>query len=271
VSDDAIDRDAVHALEDNLWGMWSRFGRGEGCALHVEHDALWFDTPIPTLPYNAVLRFAATEEPDARIDTIFEHYQARGVPFLWFVHPTSQPSDLSERLESRGLEEIEVCPGMSMRLDELPPLPVLPPGVEIDEVDEESEVREFLELVSWRWDIPEEAVPLVRSVTCEFHLGKGQEVRCWLARKDGAPVAKVVLHLGHDGIAGIYGVATKPEARGLGMATTLTLQALHEARDEGYERAILHSTPMAQSLYARIGFRPVSPFRIYAPPGSLHL
>jgi GNAT superfamily N-acetyltransferase len=261
----------VRALEDNLWGMWSRFGRGKDCTLHVDDDATWFDTPIPTLPYNAVLRFASPGDPDRRIDAIFDHYKERGVPFLWFVHPTSLPGDLPTRLEARGLEEVEVCPGMSMRLDALPALPELAPGVEVDEVDEESEVREFLELVSWRWEIPEEAVPLVRSVTAEFHLGKGQEVRCWLARKNGVPVAKVVLHLGADGSAGIYGVATKPEARGLGLATALTLQALHEARQEGYERAILHSTPMAESLYSRIGFRPVSPFRIYAPPGSLHL
>lgn len=42
-------KDAVlRALEENLWEMWSNFGRGPSCTLHDEGDALWFDTPIPS-------------------------------------------------------------------------------------------------------------------------------------------------------------------------------------------------------------------------------
>ena len=73
------------------------------------------------------------------------------------------------------------------------------------------------------------------------------------------------------GVAGIYGVATKPEARGLGLARILTLQALREARLGGYDRGVLHSTPMARSLYEKIGFRTYSRFRIFAPPQTFHL
>jgi hypothetical protein len=70
---DANDQAAVQGLERNLWEMWSRFGRGDGCALHEEADAIWIDTPIPTLPYNAVLRFAAEDDVDRRIDALFDH------------------------------------------------------------------------------------------------------------------------------------------------------------------------------------------------------
>jgi hypothetical protein len=52
----------VTKLEQNLWSMWSRFGRGDGCRLHEREDALWFDTPIATLPNNGVLRFSAEED-----------------------------------------------------------------------------------------------------------------------------------------------------------------------------------------------------------------
>ena len=47
---EAPDGAALDALERNLWRMWSRFGRGDGCGLHEHDDALYFDTPIPTLP-----------------------------------------------------------------------------------------------------------------------------------------------------------------------------------------------------------------------------
>jgi len=52
-------------------------------------------------------------------------------------------------------------------------------------------------------------------------------------------------------------VFTKPEARGRGLATAVLTAALRDARDRGARTATLQSTPMAESLYVRHGFRPV--------------
>jgi ribosomal protein S18 acetylase RimI-like enzyme len=268
---DPNDRVVVQALEQNLWEMWSRFGRGDGCVLHEEADAIWFDTPIPTLPYNAVIRFAAEDDVDRRIDAIFDHYRRRGVPFMWIAHPSAQPPDLDERLRARGVEEAEVCPGMSMNLADLPEQEETPAGFEIREATEEADMSEVLELVAWRWGVPQEVIPLLAPVTRAFEVGSpGGAVRTWIAEQHGVPVAKAVVNLA-AGVAGIYGVATKPEVRGLGLARILTLQALREARERGYDRGVLHSTPVARSLYEKIGFRTYSPFRIFAPPQTFHL
>ena len=95
-------------------------------------------------------------------------------------------------------------------------------------------------------------------------------MRCWLALIDGKPVSKALLNL-DAGSAGIHGVATKPEARGKGLARILTLNALHTARESGYRIAMLHSSPMARSLYEKIGFRQVSEVRVYASGGTFHV
>lgn len=76
--------DVCRGLEENLWSLWSRFGRGDGCSLHEEHGAAWFDTPIPTLPYNAVIRFTSEHDVDRRIDafsliTVGEAYRSCGL------------------------------------------------------------------------------------------------------------------------------------------------------------------------------------------------
>jgi hypothetical protein len=42
----------IQELESNLWEYWSHFGRGPGCTLHDEENTLWFETPIPILPYS---------------------------------------------------------------------------------------------------------------------------------------------------------------------------------------------------------------------------
>ncbi|HUF52876.1 MAG TPA: hypothetical protein VMR52_03770 [Dehalococcoidia bacterium] len=137
--------------------MWSRFGRGNACRLHDPDGAIWFDTPIPTLPYNMVIKFVVGEDADQRINEIFDHYGRRKVPFAWLVHPSAQPGDLSDRLRARGLEEAEEAMGMAMDLAGLPSPDEVPAGVEIEEVDEQSEVMEFLELTAWRWEVPKDA------------------------------------------------------------------------------------------------------------------
>lgn len=261
----------VTALEQNLLALWSRFGRGDGCTLHELGDAVWFDTPARTLPYNAVLRFAPERDIEARIDALFEHYRERRVPFLWMVHPTTRPHDLADRLKARGMEEVEVCPGMWMDLRGLPGIGDPPDGITIDEVTDAPGASSLLELIAWRWELPPDEVRLLGGITRAFDVGRtGGAVRCWVARQGTMPVAKVVMNLAARA-AGIYGVATKPNARGLGLARLLTLHALHAARREGYELGVLHSTPMAQRMYERIGFRVEAPFGIFAPPHTLHV
>jgi GNAT superfamily N-acetyltransferase len=270
--------DAIRALEGNLWDLWSNFGRGPGCTLYEEGGALWFDTPIPTLPYNAVLRFTVTQRAegqrpshvDTRIDTLVAHYRRRGVPCMWIVHPTAQPADLGERLLARGLEESELVTGMVADLEHLPEAPPVLAGIEVHEADDETDVRHVFELISWRWQIPPEAKDHHRALNEAFMLGTPEaKVRCWLACRDGVPVSKVVLNCA-AGAAGIHGVATKPEARKLGLARLLTILALQQARQEGYRMAVLHSSPMAVSLYAKLGFEAAADFWVYTS-GVLHL
>jgi GNAT superfamily N-acetyltransferase len=267
----SLESDAVRALEENLWALWSRFGRGDGCTLHEERDALWYDTPISVLPYNAVLRFCVDQDADRRIDALFDHYRRRGVPFFWIVHPSARPADLAQRLRRRGLEQIEECAGMSADLAALPPPPSPPAGTRIAEVTSADRLGDFLELVAWRWNIPAAAAASLPAVTRAFELGvPGSAARVWLAWQGGVPVAKVGLYLA-AGAAGLYGVATRPQARGQGLARALTLHAFSAARDAGHRLGVLHSTPMARSLYDRLGFRSHAGFGIFAPPHSLHL
>ena len=254
----------LQALEHNLWGFWSWFGRGPGCALHDEGDALWFETPIPTLPYNMVLRFAVTSDIDSRIDSIIDHYRHRRVAFLWIIHPSSMPKDLGDRLSERGLVEIEVYSGMAANLANMPQLQSAPEGFEIRELDNETAANYLVDFAAWRWHVPEEAKSHLRVYAQVLRIGAPSPIlRCWMAWCGGVPVSKAAVYCG-AGAAGIYAVATRPQARGQGLAGTVTLEALRAAREKGYQLAVLHSTPMAENLYAKLGFCHVAPFRAFA-------
>jgi GNAT superfamily N-acetyltransferase len=257
---------AIAELEDNLWDMWSAFGRGEGCRLIDRPELLLFETPIPHIPYNS----GVEDRIDDTIDEVLAAYTRRQVPLVWVVHPTSRPHDLDARLEARGLVEAEVCSGMVASLSELPPPTPFPEGVDVQPLGPAGR-DEFVELVAWRYSLPPLAAAPLLSIMEVARFGHPEcRTKAWVARIDGRIVAKVILHL-TAGSAGLYGVATRLEARGLGLASNLTSLAFDHARTLGSTVGVLHSTPVAVKLYRDLGFRHAADFRLFSTPGTLHL
>lgn len=254
----------IREIEINFWDTWSNFGCGPGCTLHDEGDALWFETPIPIIPYNVILKFQVERNIDQRIEDLVNHFTLRKVPLLWIVHPTSKPLDLSCRLQKRGLLHIEIAPCMARGLADMPQVPPLPDGVEVREVIEESDVIEFQELTVWRWGVPQDHCQQLQAIVERFRVGKpGSKTRMWLAWHDGFPISKLATYYG-EGSVGIYGVVTKTEERGQGLASFLIIEAMKAAREAGQKLAVLHSSPLAENLYKRLGFHTVTQFHLFA-------
>lgn len=263
------DPDEVALIEENLWSLWAQFGRGPGGCVHESATSLWFESAIPVPPYNMVVRFRGDHTADAEIDNIFARFRERGVRFIWMIHPTAQPTDLRDRLRARGFDEVEELTGMVADLSSLPDAE-LPAGIDIHEVTPGHELAMYSEFVAGRWNVPADAIEHLQMIFQIVQLGvPGSPNRAWMAFKDGVALSKVVLHE-TPGVIGVYGAATKPEARGLGLARAVCLRALSEARARGHDRAVLHSTPMALGLYRALGFRPVAPFGVFTTPNSFY-
>lgn len=251
-------------VEKNFWEMWSTFGRGPGCALHESEDVIWFENPIPIIPYNGVLKFKVEDDVDGRIDEIVSRFVQRGASFMWVVHPTSAPLDLAERLETRGLREVERISGMARHLDNLPKVPGLPMGFALRKVEEERDAGAFINFALWRWGVPEHFERQLHETLQLFRFGEpGTRSHGWQVFQGERAVAKIGLYVS-DSSAGIYAVGTRPEARRKGLARILTLTALQHAKHLRRNIAVLHSTPMAVGLYRSLGFTEVAPMRLYA-------
>lgn len=254
----------ITELEENLWATWSLFGRGPGCSLHDEEDLLGFDTPIPTIPYNGVLRCRAPADVDRVIQGLVEHFRQRKAQFMWILHPSSALPDLARRLVDHGLTDVEPLPGMTRTLDNLPELPPPPDGIEIRKVANERDASALYQFAAWRWHVPPEHQTIYESIASGFGYGSpGAKVHMGQAWRGDDPVAKAGMAL-TDTSAGIYAVVTRPEARCLGLARMLTLTALHDAKRRGLPMAVLHSSPMAESLYRGLGFQTMAEFRLFA-------
>ena len=261
--------EVIHQVELNLWETWSNFGYGPGCTLHEENDLSWFETPIPILPYNTVLRFQLEQNVDERIDSLIRRYTERNVAQLWIVHPSSTPKDLTKRLAQCGLHEIEIVPGMARLLENLPEPPTTPPGIEIREALDDHDLAEVHNLAAWRWEVPDEFRPQLNRMIEAFNIGEyGSKTRFWLAWKDGKAVSKIGLYNG-SGSAGIYGIVTLPEARGIGLASILMDVAMKVAMEMGHKLCVLDSSPPAENLYKRLGFITVAPIPLYSSVNAL--
>jgi GNAT superfamily N-acetyltransferase len=154
---------------------------------------------------------------------------------------------------------------MGRSLENLPDMLPIPYGVEIREAIGETDLIELYGLAAWRWGVPDEHRPQLRKMIEKFEIGeRTSNTRFWLAWKDGVPISKIGMYNG-SGSAGIYGVATKPEARGLGIASILMNVAMQAAKEMGHNLAVLDSSPLAEKLYQRLGFINVAPLRLYSP------
>jgi GNAT superfamily N-acetyltransferase len=77
-----------------------------------------------------------------------------------------------------------------------------------------------------------------------------------IGRVDGEPACVAMTYETAD-VIGVYGVGTVPSHRGHGYATALMTHLLHRFGDRP---VILQPTPVAESLYARLGFTEIGRF-----------
>jgi GNAT superfamily N-acetyltransferase len=83
-----------------------------------------------------------------------------------------------------------------------------------------------------------------------------------LARVDGRPACTVqVLLAGED--AGVYAVATVPEARGRGLARCLHYVLLQRARDLGARTTTLQASKLGRPVYAALGYESFGPMNMW--------
>jgi len=69
----------------------------------------------------------------------------------------------------------------------------------------------------------------------------------------------------HDGDCGLFNVSTLEAARRRGLGTALAARHLRDAVERGCSTASLQSTPMAERVYAAVGFRDLGRIHEYVP------
>lgn len=149
-----------------------------------------------------------------------------------------------------GFQLAEDMPLMALDLARLD-VPAAPDGYRIARADAGLD-EDWVEAMSIGYELPR---PLVAP------MGPGTIGD----RLDGTPVEFHVVHHGrepvgtsmftsHDGVVGVYCIATAPAHRGRGIGAWATAAPLAALRDAGHHTAVLQSSLMGAPVYRRLGF-----------------
>jgi len=204
---------------------------------------LWTLTSIPFGFANSVLRAQLTpENADAAIEAATARCKAKNVSMLWWTGPATKPADLATYLERHGFACHEAT-GMTVDLRALPDSLSTPLGFTIEQVNDADPLTRWNSAFATGMGIP----GATADAFLDLWRGLGfpsQTLRYYLGWLNGEPVATSQLFLA-AGIAGIYTVATVPEARRRGIGAAITLAPLHQARGMGYRWAFCKLRPWA--------------------------
>lgn len=244
----------IAALEANVEAGYIRLGQAFGAELHDEPDTLWFTTGIPLQVPNGVVRFqAAPHEANERVNALLAEYAQRHAPSCWLLNPSTTPSDLAERLQARDFF-CEFAPGMASDLHTVDFAVPPPAGLNVQLVADESAMADWLRALTVGSSFPPEIERVLVDLLEHLGFQLSSTVRFFLGSLNGQPVSTSMLFLG-GGIAGIYCVATVPDARQRGFGAALTRAAMREGLASGYHIAGLQSSQMGLHVYQRLGFR----------------
>ncbi len=250
------------AVEANLFGWLSNYGRGQDSALQSDDELALFYTgaPLPLLngAFRARIRKGAADE---RIQSVTREFDLRGVPFAWWLGPSAEPTDLARRLRRHGFLHLGKAQGMAARLQDIRwENPAS--RFTVRRVQTAEDLVSWSETLSRSFSLTDRESKAWREVHRRIGLDEDSPLRHYLVFSEQRAVSTASTFL-KDGVVGLYHVGTVPEARREGLARTATIHALSDARDTGCRIAILQSSKLGVRLYERLGFRMTSIFDVY--------
>ena len=250
VSNDAV----VTSIRANMCDFFRHLSRSNP-EEHFENGKFtrWY-TPLPHPWFSGVL---SARQPgktdDGFIEEANRYFDAKGVnTFTWWMEPHLKRSDWEPALSKHGFGVSDETPGMAVDLNKITESPQPAAGFEIRSVDDEESLRTWANVFINGFGLP----PDWESITFELwmQLGLDLPMRNYIGYVAGKAVSTSTVFYG-GGVAGIYCVATLPEARGKGAGAALTLKPLLDAREMGYRIGILQSSNMGFNVDKKLGFR----------------
>jgi GNAT superfamily N-acetyltransferase len=249
----ATDTDLYVRGTATMMAAWREIARGSAGA-SLERLAGVSAGVFPSAPERAFYNNALLHRdlgPSARaeaIDAMEAVYRAAGVDrYAAWVHESD--AGMRGEMSARGYTVNETTRAMGVALGDIAP----------PRADVELERADWSEYLRYLRSLALPATLLAGTDPSAFHVVA--------ARVEGETVA-TGLAFDHGGDCGVFNVSTLEASRRRGLGTAVTARLLHDAVERGCSTATLQSTPMAERVYAAVGFRDLGRILEFGPPPS---
>jgi GNAT superfamily N-acetyltransferase len=216
-------------------------------------------TPLPVAQFNVAFVTRPLDDGAGLLREAAAFFDERGVPFVVRIREGLDPA--AERAcEALGLAYSDTVPGMALTSLVAPPAP---PDLEIRTARVGAALDEHRRVVTTAFGMPLEMAERLFTDT----ILTSRDMETYVGYVKGEAVATSVL-LAFERVAGVYSVATLPEARGRGYGEAMTWQCVRRGAELGCVISALQASEMGRPVYERMGYRLVSSYRTFHRPGA---
>lgn len=191
------------------------------------------------------------------IKEITNYFQERQLPFVWWISPDDQQSNLSQILEASGYRHLADYTFMYFDLDAWNGEVIKPKELEIVRVLDAKTFHDFAQVCSNDQSAFDQYYEDIANIITEE-----DPIEYYVGYVDGKPVVRGIVCF-YAGIAGLHRLATNDDMRRKGYASAINQYRLKRAKDLGYHLATLQSSDQAYSINLRLGYKECGVFREY--------
>lgn len=236
-------------IQENMMAYMRLFAGLPGTTLY-NAESFWFVSNKPA-PGNTILRSRLEAgRVEERIDAMLEQIGQYTDHIDWLVFPDDQSADLGKRLEARGMLG---GPGGTWLWTSLPPrdpAPTVPSQFRIEQVRDDQMLSQWVRVSEAGFGSD---LSLFYDAYARHGYGPDAFSLHYIGYLDEEPVTSGTL-LDAGGCATIYDLSTPPAFRHQGFGGAMTHALLQQIRHRGYADTWIWSSPMAKSVYRKLGY-----------------
>ena len=242
------------AIESTFFAAYRHWGNLFG-QVYENGPTCAIQTGIATADLNAAWAQAPlTRNEKHIIGGVKRFFGNAGLPFWWWLFPSSQTSETTGLLVNEGFSRVGSIPCMLAELNAFTEKLSFPAGLQIIQVANQEEMLLWESVSFTAFDFPAETRHQYSRFVATFDLGHDTNQHFFLAFLDGKPVATSLSYFQNQ-YAGIYFVATLKEHRKKGIGLAITQSTMHHAKMAGSLYATLQSSRDGLSVYRQAGFK----------------
>jgi GNAT superfamily N-acetyltransferase len=254
-----MDAQIIQRLDEHILEAYSHLCRSvDGGIFERTEDWTRVYTGSTIATFNSLLLLSPEALTDDILSDTAAYFNERRVPHT-IVFDEHRLPDGAKTLHFCRYQPLPPQPGMVLMSTprQLPSHP----GLVIERVGTVAAMSAYCALVSELFGLP------LTEVSRLFPINQLRDdaIRHYLGYLDDVPVTVATGILAEE-VVSAWNVATQDDVRRRGVATAMMYRLLWDAYDDGCDLSMLYSTPMAYSLYQKLGYELYTQRRWFLPP-----